>query len=356
MAMEYGYFDSEITGTDSEGMPIFDRAMGSELLSIFYGKLISNGVLARPADCFQVVAKEGMVVTVKPGFGMINGRFAYNRETTDLTLNPANNQYPRIDRVVLRCNYLNRLMELIVKQGTPAPTPEPPEVLQPTSGDYYELGLATIYISSNQTVITQSSITDTRPDDSVCGYVTQLIDHLDTSVFMAQLAAFYQEFVATCSEDYTDYTNQMDTFLSTLRNSGLTQLQEVVDAMTTFEQTSETEFNIWFEYIRGQLSDDVAGRLQNEIDAIVEKEFKHYNGLVNKVTEITGDGAGKTIAATGEGIVATTTFSTNALGAKVITTVVVPDEGVYQYTETVVIETIEGGKRITESYAQSPKE
>ena len=27
MAMRYGYFDSEITGVDSEGMPIFDLSL-----------------------------------------------------------------------------------------------------------------------------------------------------------------------------------------------------------------------------------------------------------------------------------------------------------------------------------------
>ena len=30
MALEYGYFDSEITGYDEEGMPIFDRAKTSD--------------------------------------------------------------------------------------------------------------------------------------------------------------------------------------------------------------------------------------------------------------------------------------------------------------------------------------
>lgn len=355
MAMEYGHFDSEITGVDTEGMPIFDRAMSSDLLSAFFAKLISNGVLALPADCFQVVAKEGLVVTAKPGFAMINGRFARNEDSTDLVLAAADTAYPRIDRIVLRCNYLERLMELIVKTGTPAPTPVAPAIVQPTSGDYYEIGLATVRVNANQSVITQSAITDTRPDSSVCGYITQLIDHLDTQVFMEQLTAFYQEFVAQCSEDYTEYINNMDTFLSSLRNSGLTQMQDIVDSLEAFEQTSETDFNIWFEYIRGQLSDDVAGRLQNEIDAIVEKEFKHYNGLVSKVTNIENGASGKVITSTGEGVTATTTFSTNALGAKVITTVVVPDEGVYKYIETAVIESTGTGKRITESYTQEAK-
>ena len=36
MAMRYGYFDSEITGVDSEGMPIIDRAETSELFCLLF--------------------------------------------------------------------------------------------------------------------------------------------------------------------------------------------------------------------------------------------------------------------------------------------------------------------------------
>ena len=56
--MRYGYFDSEITGIDAEGMPIFDRAETSELFRLLFAKLLTNGVLAKPSDCFQVLAGE----------------------------------------------------------------------------------------------------------------------------------------------------------------------------------------------------------------------------------------------------------------------------------------------------------
>lgn len=145
MAMRYGYFDSEITGVDSEGMPIFDRAETSELFRLLFAKLLTNGVLALPGDCFQVVAgSSGLTVKIRPGFGLINGAFAYDGAEETYALATAPTQYSRIDRVVLRCNYLERLCEIIVKTGTPAANPVPPELLQPSSGDYYELGLALV--------------------------------------------------------------------------------------------------------------------------------------------------------------------------------------------------------------------
>ena len=199
--MRYGYFDSEIVGTDPEGMPIFDRAETSDLFRLLFAKLVSNGVLASPGDCFQVIASEGLNVTVRPGFGMINGAFAYDESENKLALDKAPTQYSRIDRIVLRCNYADRLCELVVKTGTVAANPVPPVIVQPSAGDYYELGLATVLVGSNATVITQANITDTRLDRNVCGLITQLIDHLDTSVFFAQLDQFYKEFVNKTETD-----------------------------------------------------------------------------------------------------------------------------------------------------------
>lgn len=58
--LRYGFFDSEITGFDGEGMPIFDRAESSDFLAMFISRIISDGVLGQPGDCFQVLAGEGM--------------------------------------------------------------------------------------------------------------------------------------------------------------------------------------------------------------------------------------------------------------------------------------------------------
>lgn len=278
MALRYGYFDSEITGVDEEGMPIFDRAETSELFRLLFAKLISNGVLASPADCFQVLAgSTGLSVTVRPGFGLINGAFAYDALEASYTLETAPTQYSRIDRVILRANYVDRLCEILVRTGTPASTPVAPEISQPTSGDYYELALADITVTANSSTITQSSIRDTRPDSTLCGYITQLIDHIDTSVFYAQFNAFYEEFVdksdtsyeeflRIASDAYSAFTNQIDEYITQLQTKGDADCTAVVAALQEYQRNAKNEFNTWFAEIKGQLSEDVAGHLQNEID------------------------------------------------------------------------------------------
>lgn len=81
--LRYGFFDSEISGYDEEGMPIFDRAESSDFLAMFISHIISDGVLALPGDCFQVMAFEGMNLKVRPGFGIIKGRFAADTHDFD---------------------------------------------------------------------------------------------------------------------------------------------------------------------------------------------------------------------------------------------------------------------------------
>lgn len=209
MAFRYGYFDSEITGIDDEGMPIFDRAETSDLFALLFVNLVSDGVLALPSNCFRVrAAGNGLNLELDPGFGMVKGHFCYNDEVDQLTIEAAPQQYNRIDRVVMRCNYLERMVEILIKTGTEAANPVPPELIRPAAGDYFELCLANIRLTAGQKVITQSSITDTRPDSAVCGYITQLIDHLDTAVFSEQLNSWYQNMTEQAERDLEAWFQQ----------------------------------------------------------------------------------------------------------------------------------------------------
>jgi hypothetical protein len=350
--MRYGYFDSEIIGTDSEGMPFFARAETSDLFRLLFSKLVSNGVLASPSDCFQVVAAEGLNVTVRPGFGMINGAFAYDEAENTLTLEKAPAQYSRIDRIVLRCNYADRLCELVVKTGTVANNPVAPKIVQPAAGDYYELGLATVTVGANVTAVTQANITDTRMDSTVCGFITQLIDHLDTSVFFAQLDQFYTEFVSKTEADYR---------LS--REEYLAMCQDIVDTLNTFEKTAESDFDTWFDTIKGKLAGDIAGALQIQIDNLTQTVFLNRYGLCSKVTTINKDAQGNTTSIEetdqDDSVRAVTTFQKDGQGSITgITTVITPTEGNYFYTKTTAFETTDanGSKTITESYTQNIKE
>lgn len=349
MSLRYGFFDSEITGYDEEGMPIFDRAESSDFLALFISKIISNGVLALPGDCFQVMAQDGMTLKVRPGFGVIQGRFAYDTQDFNVTLSNAPTGYKRVDRVVLRANYLERLCEVIVKAGNPDANPEPPELLQPASGDYYELSLATVTVNSNQTVITQSDITDTRYDSRVCGVVTQAIDHIETDVFYAQFNRFYKEFVERADETYKEFVNSSSDYLESLKNRGEEEFVQVVSLLQSFQTEAEKNYNVWFQHMKDQLSEDAAGSLQLQIDTLTQSIFERYYGLVAQNTEFMPDGS---IVQDNAEATVTTVFGTDENENRKITQTVTVKRTLLQFVKVTTIypATENSNKRIVEAY------
>ncbi len=206
--LRYGLFDSEIVGYDEEGMPKFDRAEDSDFFALFFASLISDGVLGDVSDRFQVVAGNGMQLGIRPGIGFIQGRFAYDKEPSVIELDPAPSSYSRIDRIVLRANYRDRLCEIVKKTGVQDAAPTAPPLLRPepgSAGDYYELSLATIRVRSNQTVISNADITDTRLDGNQCGIVHSLIERVSTETLFVQYVDWYERTTAQAESDLADW-------------------------------------------------------------------------------------------------------------------------------------------------------
>lgn len=181
MAVTYGFFDS-ING---------DRTYNADQISDYFLKLISNGVFATPSNAMQVQAATGLSVNVSAGWGFIQCKWVNNDNNYNVQLDAADSTFARIDRIVLKLDrsHEHRYITIEAKTGTPAATPEPPELTR--SGDVYELSLAQVAVAAGATTITQAEITDERPDTSVCGYVTGLIDQIDTTNLFAQFTSAF---------------------------------------------------------------------------------------------------------------------------------------------------------------------
>ena len=179
MAIKYGFFNS-VDG---------DRKYNADDISSYFVKLISNGVFATPSTCMKVNAKSGMTVTVNAGFGFINAKYIQNTSDYDITLDTADTTNPRIDRVVIGLNTANRAITIYVLKGTAAATPEAPALTRTST--IYELCLAEITVAANATEITQADITDRRGYTSLCGYVTGLIQQIDTDDLFDQFEAAF---------------------------------------------------------------------------------------------------------------------------------------------------------------------
>ena len=272
MALRYGYFDSEITGTDSEGMPIFDRAETSDLFAKFISNLVTSGIAGTPGTCFKVTAGSGMVLNVAAGAAIINGRFAYNNTSSTVTISAADASNPRIDLVILRLNLVDRLIELIVRTGTPAASPKEPAFTQSADGDYYELVLAKVRVNAGVTSITASRITDTRANPNYCGIVTQFIDTIDFQSYFTQLQGAFDEWFAgvqnTLSGDIVgNITNRIDavqadvdaneTAANNALSSAVTALNNSIASLSETEAGHNAAMNARIDDAIGRLNDKI---------------------------------------------------------------------------------------------------
>lgn len=243
---ERGSFFNSVSG---------DRKYSAEDWAAYFASFVSNGVYANPSNGLQVVIATGMGITIKAGAGFINGYFY--RNTTDLgkTLSVADGVYNRIDRIVLRWSLLNRKLSVEVLEGVPATTPTATALTR--DAEIYEIALADVYIGRGVTAILQSNITDRRFDSSLCGIVTGIIDQFDFSSLCTQFDAFFAEYKVRIANEY-DYFQSL----------GQDRYDSFDQAMDTFEASAQSNFNDWFANLQYVLDGDVAGHLQNEIDAM----------------------------------------------------------------------------------------
>lgn len=245
--MGYAYpIDSKVV-TNPNGTIDYDRASSSAQLRGLIKSMITNGVNLTESTNLQVMADEGtMNVIVKPGYVIIEGALKHFEEDVKVKISNADASYPRIDTVVARLNLNEDVRDIVIDvlQGTPSANPTAPELSQNTS-TYYEVGLADILVEAEAEQISQDVITDTRLLNSRCGMISA-IGEIDTETLFVQLT---------------------------------------------------TDFNNWFESIKGQLGDDIAGSLQMQItdhrDSTVSSEegihgiryFENALGIYNEKTK-----------------------------------------------------------------------
>lgn len=218
-------FDSQITGVDDAGLPVYDRASTSEDLARWFACFFTNGIFASGGFTVSV---NGLEANVSPGDCLINGRYGYESETRTLALAQGDSK-PRMDSIVLRLDLslAMRKIDLYVKPGTPADTPVAPPLTR--EGTVWELGIANILVGAGQQAVTDSAVTDTRLDNDRCGLVAQAMHTIDTSTFYRQIQA----------------------------------------DMAEFKATEQEMFEAWFASVQAKLDGDVAGKLLNLINTKV---------------------------------------------------------------------------------------
>lgn len=201
-----------------------DRTYDAEDLGNYFNGLISNGIFESIGNKLIVTPGTGMSVNIDTGRAFINCHWMNNDAVTNLTIGAADVQYKRIDRVVVRLDTSDnvRSMTFAIKQGTNALTPTAPALTR--NNTVYEICLADIAINNRATSISQANITDQRLNTSLCGFVTSLVNQVDTT----QLALQYQDAFATY---YAAATAQFDAYMAAKKTAFETWFNSLTDAL-----------------------------------------------------------------------------------------------------------------------------
>ena len=232
-------FDSHVT-FESDGTPVYDRAITSAPLRKLIAKLLTDGILPNPSTNLQVEAGSGMNVVVNPGFAICAGGLKLEENQLTLAIQAADSNYDRIDTVVLRWNDNDseRICDLYIVEGIPAVSPLRPELTRTES--IWELGLADLFINKNSSAISNQRITDTRYESARCGIISAISEFDTTTLY-----------------------------------------QQVQADLAGFKASEQADFITWFNDIKGQLSEDAAGNLQKQIGTLESLKTEVKTNLVN---------------------------------------------------------------------------
>lgn len=196
MAITYGFFNS-VNG---------DRKYNADQMSNYFEGLVSDGVYNGVGNSMVVQASSGMNITVGSGRAIIGSKWIKNDSAYTLTVTGSHPTLNRYTAVVIKLDKVNRNISITTIDGTPASAPTKPTISDSQTVMY--LVLAYVYVAAAATSISQSNITDTRTDSTVCGWVTGLIEQVDTSTLYLQ----WQQAFETWFDDLTQELN-VDTYI-----------------------------------------------------------------------------------------------------------------------------------------------
>lgn len=278
MSVSSGFFNS-LNG---------DRKYNAAQMSAIFDGLIIDGVFASIGTAFAVKAAGGLTVNVGIGKAWFDHTWTVNDSILPMTAPEAEVLLDRIDAVVLEVNGMESVRENTIKfvKGNPSSAPSRPTLTN--EGNVHQYPLCYIYRKYGTAVINQADITPMVGTEST-PFVTGILQTISLDELLGKWQDELDRFTDARSQEVDDW---------------IAQEQTVLDQWIASEQA---DFLAWYNQMKDQLSGDVAGNLQLEID---KEEVKRILlvGFEDGTKEFSDDGTVITSTAS-DGRTLTKTFS-----------------------------------------------
>lgn len=257
-----------------------DRKYNATHWANYFKPLFKSGVFNGD---LQVVANGGMSVTVNVGYAWLIGYGYQNTEPLPIDLEVASGNLNRYDTIKIKLDLSARTITAYADKGGNATSPAKPINIR--SDTVFELTIAEVYIAAGTTVITQSMITDTRMDNTKCGWVTGAVEQINFSQIYAQFTQYFNEQRARIVADVEEFEEGIDQkqqaageYLQRYENdvdSDKVQADEFLENFKQYLQTytsqQQAEIEAFIETIKDILNEEAATQLLLFIQDLQER-------------------------------------------------------------------------------------
>jgi hypothetical protein len=314
MSVSSGFFNS-LNG---------DRKYNAAQMSAIFDGLIIDGVFASIGTAFAVKAAGGLTVNVGIGKAWFDHTWTVNDSILPMTAPEAEVLLDRIDAVVLEVNGTESVRENTIKfvKGNPSSAPSRP--ILTNEGNVHQYPLCYIYRKYGTAVINQADITPMVGTEST-PFVTGILQTISLDELLGKWQDELDRFTDARSQEVDDWIAQEESDFTTWFNKMKADLQQEQNVLDQWIASEQADFLAWYNQMKDQLSGDVAGNLQLEID---KEEVKRILlvGFEDGTKEFSDDGTiitstssdGRTMTKTfSDGFLTMTNVLKSAAGAEV---------------------------------------
>ena len=296
MSVSSGFFNS-LNG---------DRKYNAAQMSAIFDGLIIDGVFASIGTAFAVKAAGGLTVNVGIGKAWFDHTWTVNDSILPMTAPEAEVLLDRIDAVVLEVNGMKSVRNNTIKfvKGNPSSAPSRPTLTN--EGNAHQYPLCYIYRKYGTAVINQADITPMVGTEST-PFVTGILQTISLDELLGKWQDELDRFTDARSKEVDDWIAQEESDFTAWFNKMKADLQQEQTVLDQWIASEQADFLAWYNQMKDQLSGDVAGNLQLEID---KEEVKRILlvGFEDGTKEFSDDGTVITSTAS-DGRTLTKTFS-----------------------------------------------
>lgn len=217
----YGFYNS-VNG---------DRLYNAQQMSELFEGLITDGVYESVGGKMAVQPNNGMTIQIATGRGWFGGNWAKNDAQNLMTLEASDVLLNRYCAVVVRTDKSESVRSTtpVLKYSEFATEPVKPTMERTETVKEY--CLAYVYIKAGATEITAADIEDTRGITELCGWITGVIDQVDTTTLWEQYKAQWGQFMDDANAENDTWQEEQRTAFTEWYNGLVDSINENTETM-----------------------------------------------------------------------------------------------------------------------------